>query len=175
MRAGGERADVVGAPLSLLDAEALPEWMDYNGHMSEAYFVLLFGYATDRLLDEIGMNAGYRERTGTSLYTVEAHISYLQEVARGDPLRIVTQLLDADRKRLRVFHRMCHGASGVALATEELLLLHVDMKKSRSAPFAAEIMARVEALRAAHAALPVPERAGRSIALRRRGAGEHPP
>jgi acyl-CoA thioesterase FadM len=28
-----------------------PEWVDYNGHMSEAYYVLIFGDATDAFYD----------------------------------------------------------------------------------------------------------------------------
>jgi acyl-CoA thioesterase FadM len=156
------------APLPLLRTAVLPEWIDYNGHMSEAYYVLVFGYATDALLEQIGMDAAYRGRTATSVYTVEAHIAYLHEVRVGEPLRIATQVLDLDSKRVRTFLTMHHDVTGVLLATEELLLLHVDTGASRAAPFAPEILGRLEAIHAAHAALPVPEPAGRSIALRRR-------
>jgi acyl-CoA thioester hydrolase len=156
------------APLPLLRTTVLPEWIDYNGHMSEAYYVLVFGYATDALLDQIGMDAAYRERTATSVYTVEAHISYLHEVRVGEPLRVTAQVLALDGKRVCTFLTMHHDTTGVLLATEELLLLHVDTRATRAAPFAPEILARLEAIRAAHAALPVPDQAGRGIALRRR-------
>uniref|UniRef100_UPI0018E587F0 thioesterase family protein n=1 Tax=Nocardiopsis sp. TNDT3 TaxID=2249354 RepID=UPI0018E587F0 len=61
-----------------------PEWIDYNGHLSEAYYVLVFGFATDALMDRVGLDAAYRERSGRSLYTVEAHVRYLREVAADD-------------------------------------------------------------------------------------------
>ncbi|MBV9279652.1 MAG: thioesterase family protein, partial [Chloroflexi bacterium] len=143
------------------------EWIDYNGHMSEAYYVLVFGYATDALLDRIGMDAAYRARTGTSVYTVEAHLTYLRGAKAGEPLRVTTQLLDLDGKRLRMFHTMLHADSGAVLATEELLLVHVDTRGPRSAPFAPEIMGRLEEIQAAHATLPPPDPAGRSIAIPR--------
>ena len=46
--------------------------------------------------------------------------------------------------------------------------LHVDMSGPKVTPFPADILARIEAMRAAHAALPRPERAGRSIGIRRK-------
>ncbi|RUU84030.1 thioesterase, partial [Mesorhizobium sp. M7A.T.Ca.TU.009.01.1.2] len=38
----------------------------------------------------------------------------------------------------------------------------------KEAPFPADVLARVEAMRAAHSALPMPERAGRSIGIKRK-------
>lgn len=155
------------APLTPYRTEVRPEWVDYNGHMSEAYYVRVFGFATDALLDPIGMDAGYRERSGMSVYTLEAHVSYLREVREGEPLRVTTQLLDLDHKRAHVFHAMRHGTDGRLLATEEVLLIHVHVAAGRSAPFAPEILSRLETIRKAHASLPKPQRAGRSIVLKR--------
>lgn len=155
------------SPLTLYGTEVKPEWIDYNGHMSEAVYVLVFGHTTDALLDCIGMDADYREKSGMSLYTLEAHVGYLREVREGEPLRVRTQLLDLDHKRAHLFHAMHHAERGELLATEEVLLIHVDMAANRSAPFAPEILSRLEAIREAHAILPKPKRAGRSIAIRR--------
>lgn len=157
----------VEAPLQLYETEVQTEWVDYNGHMSEAFYVLVFGYTTDALLDLIGMDATYRERTGTSLYTLEAHVGYLLEVAESEPLRVATQILDLDHKRLHIFHSMHHAASGDLLATGELMLLNVDRTGPRSTPLPDEIAARLQAIHKAHSSLPVPEQARRSIAIRR--------
>jgi acyl-CoA thioester hydrolase len=144
-----------------------PEWVDYNGHMSEAYYVLVFGYATDALLDDIGMDAAYRDRTGTSLYTLEAHLCYLAEVGADEPLRVTTHVLGVDRKRLHLFHALRHGGHGDLLATEELLLCHVDTAAGRSAPLPADLADALHALRAAQGTVPVDERVGRAIRLPR--------
>ena len=40
----------------------LPEWIDYNGHMNVAYYVMIGDHATDKLFDWIGMDAAYVKR-----------------------------------------------------------------------------------------------------------------
>ncbi|MFE6779196.1 thioesterase family protein [Streptomyces sp. NPDC057702] len=123
------------------------EWIDYNGHLSEAYYVLVFGHATDALMDAVGLDADYRERTGCSLYTVEAHVRYLREVSADSELTVHTRLLGVESGKVRLIHEMYAarptGPSaepvdaeppGEPVATEELFALHVDQHTGRSAP-----------------------------------------
>lgn len=152
------------APITYRD-RVRPEWVDYNGHMSEAFYVLVFGYATDAFYDLIGMDDAYRRRTAHSVYTLESHISYLLEVGRDEELAVRTQVLGADRKRVRLFHAMHHGEQGDLLATSELMLLHVDTAGPRAVPFAPAVQARLDRIMEAHAELPQPGRAGRCISL----------
>ncbi len=147
-----------------------PEWVDYNGHMNVAYYVLAFDHATDALLDRLGLGADYRRRRNCSMFIVEAHVTYDREAMAGEELRFETQVLGHDDKRLHFFHRMIRDADGALAATNELLALHVDMKDRRAAPFPADVRGRVSALAAAHARIPWPGQAGRIIALRRRKA-----
>lgn len=151
-------------PISCRD-RVRPEWVDYNGHMSEAYYVLVFGYATDAFYDLIGMDDAYRRRAGRSVYTLESHISYLLEIGRDEELAVRTQVLGADSKRVRLFHAMHHGEQGDLLATSELMLLHVDTTGPRAVPFAPEVQARLDRITEAHTELPQPSQAGRSISL----------
>jgi acyl-CoA thioester hydrolase len=144
------------------------EWLDYNGHMSEAYYVLVFGYATDGIMAAVGIDDAYRAANAASLYTVESHIHYLDEVAGGTPLTITTQLLEADTKRLRYFQRLWAAGQEHPVATTEILGLHVVGKPPRSAVFPTDIQAKVDALRAEHGAIPWPPVAGLGIALKRR-------
>ncbi|MFQ6023858.1 MAG: thioesterase family protein [Acidiferrobacterales bacterium] len=141
------------------------EWVDYNGHLSEAYYVLVFGHTTDAFYDLIGMDDAYRRRTARSVYTLESHISYLHEVGEGEGLEVSTQVLGADSKRVHLFHTMHHGEQGHVLATSELMLLHVDTTVPHAIPFAPEIQARLGEIAKAHADLPRPKQAGRSIGL----------
>ena len=153
-------------PFALHGEPVRPEWVDYNGHMHEAYYVLVFGNATDVFYDHIGMDQAYRERTETSVYTLEAHINFLDEVGEGTALAVATQVLGVDDKRLHLFHTMRRGDDGRLVASYELMGLHVDMAGPRAAPFAAAILARLRAIETAHADLPTPKQAGGSIGLR---------
>lgn len=153
------------APLALHAATVRPEWVDYNGHMSEAYYVLVFGHATDAFLDHIGMDQAVREETATSVYTLEAHINYLREAKTGEQLRIETQLLKHDAKRVHLYHAMVRESDSALLAATELMLLHVDMTALRGSPFRPEALARIEDVAAAHARLPRPEHVGRVIGI----------
>ncbi|GAA2588657.1 thioesterase family protein [Streptomyces tubercidicus] len=150
--------DITGGPL-LLRQTVRDEWIDYNGHLSEAYYVLIFGFATDALMDTAGLDAAYRERTGCSLYTVEAHVRYLHEVAGDSQLTVRTTVLGVDGKKLRILHEMFAGdPSGDPVATEELFTLHIDQATGRSTPLPTTARERLTRLVA-----PAPEWAGRGI------------
>ncbi len=157
-------APLTEAPI-LYHTRVRPEWVDYNGHMSEAYYILVFGDTTDAFLDLIGVDEVYRRRTGSSLYTLEAHISYLHEVGEGQALAVSTQVLGADAKRVHLFHTMNHADKGYLLATAELMLLHVDTTQPRAVRFAPEIQTQLASVVQAHSKLSRPTQAGRSIAL----------
>lgn len=117
------------------------EWIDYNGHLSEAYYVLVFGFATDAAMDELGINAKYRNETGASLYTVEAHLRYLQEVSAGAELTVTTTIVDSGPKKLHLAHEM--SVAGDVAATEEVMSLHVSGDPMRTVPFPPEITERI--------------------------------
>lgn len=143
-----------------------PAWIDYNGHMNLAYYVLAFDKATDGFYDSLGIGLDYRRVTNSSMFTLAINVDYLREVFAGDELRIATQLLDCDGKRLRYFHAMYQGDGDTPVATNECLAVHVDMSSRRSAPFPAETLARIEAAWHLHRQLPVPARAGRVLGKR---------
>ncbi|MFD3412261.1 thioesterase family protein [Streptomyces cyaneofuscatus] len=153
--------------LPLFRRTVRPEWIDYNGHMSEAFYVLVFGYATDSMMIETGLHAGYRESTGCSLYTVESHLRYLRDVAVDAHLVVRTRLLGADAKKLRFAHEMYVVGASVdvpepadgPVATSELLALHVDQRAGRAVPFPDAVRDRLDGLTEE-----APEWAGRSIA-----------
>lgn len=144
-----------------------PAWIDYNGHMNVGYYVVAFDRATDALFDTIGIGESYRRQRNASVFVLEAHVTYESELMEGDPLAFATQVLDCDAKRLHLFHYMYHGVSGNLAATNELMLVHVDLASRRSSPFPNETMRALEGLRERHRAVPWPDRAGRKIAIRR--------
>jgi carnitine 3-dehydrogenase len=161
--AAAARTDVdISQPLRLHEATVAAEWVDYNGHAHESRYLQVFGDATDALLLFIGIDARYLARAG-SYFTVETHLSHLRETSAGDRLAVTTQVLGCDEKRLHLFHSLHHFGGGDLVATAEQMMLHVSAETGRAGPAAAEVLDQVRALVAAHAGLPRPERAGRSI------------
>ena len=144
------------------------EWIDYNGHMSEAFYVLVFGYATDALMDAIGVDETCRARHDCSLYTLEAHVRYLREVGEGEPLTVHSSVVDSDHKRLHVYHAMHNESSGELLATSELMLMFVDTASGRSGDFPAAIGAEIARFKTRWSARPEGDQLGRQIAIPRR-------
>lgn len=159
--------DEVASPLALYSATVLPEWVDYNGHMTEAAYLTAFGWASDALFRYIGDDEAYRA-SGLSFYTVETHINYFQECSSGDPLSFTTQLLGLDEKRMHIFHAMYHGHSGELLATTEQMLLHVDMKASRACPIRTDVYQALQAIMSIHSTMETPRQVGRQMAVRKR-------
>jgi carnitine 3-dehydrogenase / betainyl-CoA thioesterase len=147
-------------PLTLYSDIVRPEWIDYNGHMTESRYLEAFGHATDAVLLRLGVDAAYRGG-GYSFYTVETHLHHLKEIAALEPFAVDSQILHADDKRFVLFHTMRHGGSAAPLATAEHMLIHVDTAAGRACPTPAPISARLRDQVEAHRALPWPERAGR--------------
>lgn len=159
-------ADLVGVndgPLPDFQQTVRPEWIDYNGHMSEAFYVLVFGHATDAMMIETGLGPRYREQSNCSLYTAEAHVRYLLEVEEGSELTVRTSILGADAKKVRFAHEMFVGdpdADGAEpVATTELLGIHVDQGKGRAAPLPDAVQERFTGL----VTKDLPDWAGRAI------------
>lgn len=167
-----DRASALRQPsaglLALHRERVRPEWIDYNGHMNLAYYMLAFDHATDAFFDHLGLGAAYLEANACSTFTLEAHITYDRELMADAPMRFATQLLGHDAKRLHYMHFMYHEEEGFLASTNELISLHVDMAARRAAPMPEAVLAGLDAIAAAQAALPRPPQAGRTISLERR-------
>ena len=145
-----------------------PEWIDYNGHLQDAYYALIASKATDALMDRVGLDAAYRARTGCTLYTVEMHLHFLHEVKSTDTAAVEVRLLGADAKRIHATFEILRVGEAEVAATAEIMLLHVrqEQDRVRSAPFPPEIAARLAELMAASAALAAAGPGSRRMELR---------
>jgi len=157
---------VIEAPLRLYERAVPAGWVDYNGHMSEWCYLLLVGEAADAFFRYIGIDEAYRA-AGHSLYTAETHLHHRRESGAGDRLAATLQLLDVGPRSLHIFHTVRAAGAGPDVATAEQLLVHVDMAAGRAAAMPAGLLGRLEQIKAAHAALPVPAAAGHVMGIRR--------
>ena len=140
-----------------------PDWVDYNGHMNLAFYVLAFDKATDNFYDQLGIGLDYRAEQDSSMFTLGINVDYLREVFQGDELLIITQLLAVDKKRLRYIHQMYQGGDDNPVAVNECLAIHVNMNSRKSEPFPGVTQARIDETMASHQDLPQPVSAGRRL------------
>jgi acyl-CoA thioester hydrolase len=153
------------ALLTLHRAVVQPGWVDYNNHLNDGYYTVIFSDATTALMAHVGLGPAERQATNHTLFTLEMHTNYLLEVKGGAEVRIDTQFLGHDAKRLHIFHTMHRGSEAEIVATNEQMLLSIDMSGPKAAPFQAAVLARIETIWQAHKDLPRHKNAGRSIGL----------
>jgi len=142
-----------------------PAWIDYNGHLNMAYYNVLFDRAVDEAYEVLGIGLDYLKQTKHSTFTAECHVRYLRELHEGDPVKVTFQLIDFDAKRIHYFEQLLHAEEGWLSATSENMTLHVDMTAKKVAPFPDAVMRTLAAMKDAHAKLPAPQGAGRSIKM----------
>src|SRR5467141_2915311 len=129
---------MIDAPLALHQATVPADWLDYNGHVSEWCYLLLVGDAADAFFRYVGIDEAYRA-AGHSLYTAETHLHHLRETGASDQTAVPLQLL-----------------------------VHVNTASGRVVPMPDDLRDRLEAIRTAHAVLPVPPAVGHVMGVRRR-------
>ncbi|MBU2992685.1 carnitine 3-dehydrogenase [Octadecabacter sp. 1_MG-2023] len=150
-------------PVKTVDRAVPLDWTDYNGHMNEARYLQAFGDATDRLMLIVGCTPDYIA-SGGSYFTAETHIRHLDEVHAGARIRVETQVLLGEGKKMQLFHTMYEGDR--ALATGEHMLIHVDLKTRAASNPAPQVAAALTELATAHAELALPNGAGAAVGKR---------
>ena len=156
------------AGIRIYETPIRPEWIDYNGHLRDAYYGLIFSEALDALMDRVGLDAAYRARTGGTLYTVEMHLHYLQEVKKTDTAVITLRLLGVDSKRIHAGLELLRAGHTEVAAAAEVMLLHVRQHdgKVTTAPLPPAASAALAALTVAAAGMEAGAPGSRRMELR---------
>jgi acyl-CoA thioester hydrolase len=130
---------------------------------------LIVSYACDALMDTLGMDAGYRERTRNTLYTVEMHAHFSKEVKKGDTVGVNARMLGADQKKIHAAFDVIRDSDGVVAASAELMLLHVHQGETvTTVPFPPEVAGAISRLVVSTAGDPEVGPGSRRMELRRR-------
>ena len=151
----------IDAPLALHEGRVMPEWIDYNGHMTEFRYNQVFSDATDKVLEFAGFDDAYRKK-GYSYFTVETHIRYLDEMKLGQEFTTKSQIISSDGKKLHLCHEML-SEDGHVVATGEHMLLHIKMDEGRAVPAVAPMADRLAHVAQAQTQVKTPDFCGRAI------------
>lgn len=157
---------IVPAPLDLYTCNVAQDWVDYNGHMTEAAYLTAMGWGSDALFTYIGDNDEYRA-AGNSFYTVETHIVYEDEAFLNQPLHCTTLVLDMDAKRMHIYHELFNLETGKRISNCEQMLVHVDMKLGKSVSILPHVAQALTAVYEIHKDIPTPQNVGRVMKIKK--------
>lgn len=153
--------------LEVSRGRVVPEWIDVNGHMNVAWYVLAFDQGVDALWERFGITEAHIRSNLSSTFAVEAHVMYLRELYENDPFVVTAQIIGFDEKRIHQFQRMYHAADGELAATAEWMNLHVDLATRRVTPWPEQILAGIDAIAREQHDLPLPVEAGRRMSIKK--------
>jgi carnitine 3-dehydrogenase len=142
---------VASLQLIRVDSYVRPEWIDYNGHMTDYRYLQVFGEAMEVLYRRVGVDAAYRA-SGRMLYTVDTQITYLAEAKVNEPLYATTRVQSVDHKRLKVVHHLHRGRDDTLIATGAQTHVHVNTQAGKASVMDEDLYHRFESLRTAQAA-----------------------
>jgi len=146
----GAATGAVRGPLRLLEVTVRPEWIDYNGHMTDSRYLQVFGDATDALFRYAGIDDDYRS-SGRALYTVESHVVHKAQARSQDPLYVTSRVLEVDDKRVRLQHSLHQRRDDQLVASAEQLYLHVSTPAGKVSIMDAAVRSRLAELQTATA------------------------
>lgn len=155
----------IGSPVH--SGRVLPEWIDYNGHMNVAYYVLAFDLGIDALWIDFGITEEHVKANQSTTFAVESHVMYKQELKLDDPYVVTSQVLAYDEKRIHQFQRMYHEQEGYLAATAEWMSLHIDLRARKVAPWPPQIFAEIGKVAAGQSDWGIPEEKGSTMVIRR--------
>ncbi|GIO22221.1 thioesterase family protein [Oceanobacillus sp. J11TS1] len=142
-------------------------WIDYNGHMNDAEYVRAFSQGVDQLMSMIGLTEDFLVKRKYTIYTLENHICYLDEMKQNEPFEVFMNVIDYDNKRIHLFFEL-YGENGKRAATSEQLLMGINQEKGKASPFPEEMFTHIQELAAKHTPSETPKEVGRIIGIRKK-------
>ena len=113
----------------------IKEWIDYNGHMNMAYYVLIFDQAWENILNKFQMGGENAEESKRTTMVVETRTTYDSEVKEGDEVEVYVSYFNHDKKRLHLKCEMYEKKTKKLSATMENLSLYIDLDKRKVTEF----------------------------------------
>lgn len=142
--------------------------IDNNNHMHDAYYNVIFSDEINEFNYSHGLSLKEREESQYTVFTIEAHTTYLAELSLDQSFTVELYLYDYDYKRTHLFLRMLHE-DGTIAATNEVMMMGIDKNQRRSAPFPEKYMEFIEAYDLEQEKIEWPKQLGHRIGIPKKG------
>ena len=106
------------------------EMCDMNGHMNVADYARIFDDGSFELYNDMGFGQEYFKK-GYSCFTLEMNIQYLSELIEGQTAFPYYRLIEVSPKLIH-YGGILLTEEGKLSATNEQMLVHINMSKRRS-------------------------------------------
>jgi len=136
-----------------LTMDALPEWEDRNGHVNVQYYLALYELGGWQMLRKVGVDEQYLAENQSSIFDLEHHISYLDEIKIGESVSVHNRMLSCNKKLFQGMIFIINNTQDKLAATIEYLSVHIDLTHRRSTPFPDDVDQKLSDLLAQHDAL----------------------
>lgn len=144
--------------------KAKREWLDHNDHVNLGYFLVAFDLGTETLYNSLGVGMSAIETFGDTVFTLETHVTYLNELKNGQEFSIRTKLMGYDHNKLHYIHSMFKAGRPDPIAHNECLGLNVNAKTKRPLEWRVNVKRRLADMISIELERPIDENIlGRSV------------
>lgn len=139
-------------------------WIDHNNHMHDAQYYSVFSDAVVGFFDSIDFTVLYRQNQAVTIFSVEAHISFLKELLLDEAFYIKPYIYDYDQKRVHLFLTM-YNLQNERIATYEVIMMCVDNQTRRSTTFPKAIYEKIKSYFDKQQPFEIPKQLGHVIGI----------
>lgn len=141
-----------------------PSWIDHNQHLHDAQYFSIFSDAVVGFFAEMGFSIDYRQKHETTIFNLEAHITFLKEMVLDEAFKVEVFVYDFDVKRVHFFLKM-FNQDNVLCATYEVIMMAVNNETRRSSVFPEFVYGNIEAYYQQQGAFEKPKQLGHQIGI----------
>ncbi len=122
-----------------------PEWIDYNGHVTDAAYAAIAAVANEQALEAIGLSEAYRLETGRALYTARLEIDFRSEIGTDAELDVASTVASIGRTSVVMTTRIRQSGEPPSAETRHVYV-HVDGPSGDTVELSADQRSGLETL-----------------------------
>lgn len=144
-----------------------PSWIDRNNHMHDAQYYSIFSDAVVGFFESVDLSISYRPDQEITIFSIEAHISFLNELLLDDQFYIKFHIHDYDAKRVHLFLTM-YNEQDECTATYEVIMMGVSHHTRRSMNFPEPVYDKIKTYFDSQQPFDIPKQLGHVIGIPRK-------